>query len=125
MGQKDVYYSKELIIEKADAEEIKEGEKITLMKWGNVTITRKEDGHLWGTLDEADQNFKGTKKLSWLTADSDAQLEVTLVELDHLITKKKIEESDDVSQIVNKDSRIAYQAICEKSVGALAEKTHL
>ena len=99
------------------------------MKWGNVTISKKQiDGDkivLVGTVDEADQNFKGTKKYSWLTNDPERQMEITLVELDHLITKQKIEESDDITQIVNTNSRIAYQAICEKSVGDLKERTHL
>jgi len=42
IGSKAVIYGKELWIEKDDASAIEEGEKITLMKWGNVTITKKE-----------------------------------------------------------------------------------
>jgi hypothetical protein len=58
-------YGKELFIEKDDAVLISEGEKITLMKWGNVTITKKvelEGGlfHLTGTVDESDKDFKKT-----------------------------------------------------------------
>ena len=39
----------EVMLERTDAEEIKEGEEITLMRWGNVKVTkvnRKEDGTL-------------------------------------------------------------------------------
>jgi hypothetical protein len=36
-------YGKECFIEKADAETIKEGDKITLMKWGNVNISKKRN----------------------------------------------------------------------------------
>jgi glutamyl-tRNA synthetase len=43
-------------------------------------------------------------------------VEVELVEFDHLITKKKIEEGDDVTQIVNTNSRIQYTAIAEGSM---------
>ena len=34
-------YGRNLIIERADAETIQEGQKVTLMKWGNATISRK------------------------------------------------------------------------------------
>jgi glutamyl-tRNA synthetase len=71
------------------------------MKWGNVTISNKvvaEDGSitLFGTVDPEDKDFKKTKKLTWICNDPDTIFEVTLVELDHLITKKKVEETDDV-----------------------------
>lgn len=36
-----------------------------------------------------------------------------MVELDHLITKKKIEEEDEVENILNKNSYITYTAIAE------------
>ena len=88
------------------------------MKWGNCTISKKEvakDGKitLWGDVDTADKDFKKTKKITWIAEDPATNFEVTLVELDHLITKKKIEETDDVASIVNHDSRIAYTAIAE------------
>lgn len=110
-------YGKELWVEKDDAAAIEEGEKITLMKWGNVTITKKEvDGDniiLYGKVDPADKDFKKTKKITWVCADEDSTVEVTLVELDHLITKKKVEENDDVKSLVNHNSRIEYTAIAE------------
>ena len=71
------------------------------MKWGNVTITKNEVGEdgsiaLFGTVDPEDKDFKKTKKITWVCADPDTSVEITLVEYDHLITKKKIEENDDV-----------------------------
>jgi glutamyl-tRNA synthetase len=72
------------------------------MKWGNVIITKKEmDGDkvvaLYGKVDPDDKDFKKTKKITWVCADDETTVEVTLVEYDHLINKKKIEENDDVS----------------------------
>lgn len=71
------------------------------MKWGNVTITKKEHPSeneitLHGKIDLADKDYKKTKKITWITADEATNVDVTLVELDHLITKKKLEETDDV-----------------------------
>lgn len=121
LGTKAVIYGRELWIEKDDAVAIQEGEKITLMKWGNATITKIEktdDGSLtlFAKVDLADKDFKKTKKITWVTADEDTTVEVTLVEYDHLITKKKVEENDEISKIVNQNSKIEYVAIAEGSL---------
>jgi len=60
-----------------------------------------------------DKDFKKTKKIHWIAKDEKTMFEITLVELDHLITKKKVEEEDKVEDIVNRDSYIAYSAIAE------------
>jgi glutamyl-tRNA synthetase len=110
-----------LLIERDDASEIEVGEKVTLMKWGNVTISKKEtadDGIviLHGLVDPEDKDFKKTKKITWVCADPDTTIEITLVEFDHLITKKKVEDTDDVKLLVNHNSRIEYSAIAEGSL---------
>ena len=46
--------------------------------------------------------------------------EVTLVEYDHLITKKKAEEDESVKDIVNHNSKIAYTALAEGSMRNVA-----
>jgi glutamyl-tRNA synthetase len=100
-------YGKECFIEKADAETIKEGDKITLMKWGNVNISKKEtlaDGtfHLTGKVDEKDMDFKKTAKLHWLCADPSTYVEITTVSLGHLINKKKVEDDDKIEDLFNR-----------------------
>jgi len=42
LGSKAVVYGNEVWIETDDASAIEEGEKVTLMKWGNITVTKKE-----------------------------------------------------------------------------------
>jgi glutamyl-tRNA synthetase len=128
LGSKAVIYGRELYIERDDATAIEIGEKVTLMKWGNVTISAKnvaEDGaiSLVGTIDTEDKDFKKTKKLTWVCADLDTTVEITLIEYDHLITKKKIEENDDVKDLVNHNSRIEYTAIAEGSLRTLQKGT--
>jgi len=54
----------------------------------------------------ADKDFKKTKKLTWLAADPATLCEVNLIEYDHLITKKKLEDNDTVQDCVNKNSKI-------------------
>jgi glutamyl-tRNA synthetase len=75
------------------------------MKWGNAIITKKEekDGQitLWADLAVEDKDYKGTKKITWIAINESTNFEITLVELDHLITKKKVEENEKVQDIVN------------------------
>lgn len=121
LGTKVVIRSKELYIEKEDAEDVVEGEKITLMKWGNCHISKKEirDGtiYLTGTIDVEDKVFKwngkNTKKLTWLPTDPSTLFMVDVVEMDHLITKPKIDEEDKLEDLVNPNSKVTYQVYSE------------
>merc|ERR1719223_2483061 len=85
-----------------------------------VTGKAEKDGviELTAEVNTEDQVFKGTKKLHWVTVDP-SNFEVTLVELDHLITEKKVEENTKVQDIVNKNSYIAYTAIAEGPMASL------
>lgn len=118
VGSKPVMYGRELYIEADDAKTLTAGQKVTLMKWGNATVTRieesKENGlHVYATVDEEDKNFKGTVKLTWICADPDSIFELKIVEFDHLITKEKVEDEDDIAKIFNQNSRFEYTAIAE------------
>jgi glutamyl-tRNA synthetase len=112
IGSKAVLYGKVVYIEKEDAETIIEGEKITLMKWGNVTISKKEvnpeTGKITftGKIDSADKDFKKTKKLTWIVADPDSIIEINVFEFDHLIAKPKLEEKDELKDHINPKSKV-------------------
>lgn len=128
LGSKVVMHSREVYLEKTDAELIEEGAKITLMNWANCTISKKEtlaDGriNLTGTIDEDDKDFKGTIKVTWLCADPATLCEVDCVELGHLITKQKIEEADEIKDIVNNNSRVVTTAYAEGCVRNLQHGT--
>ena len=40
VGKKEVWYSSRVLLEGADAQTFYEGEKVTLINWGNVIITK-------------------------------------------------------------------------------------
>lgn len=61
--------------------------------------------------------------MTWLSADPATLCEVDLVELGHLITKQKIEEADDIKEIVNHNSRIVTTAYAEGCVRNLQQGT--
>lgn len=78
----------------------KEGEEVTLMRVGNIRVTKVErdaEGKIVKVLAEnhPEGDFKTTKlKVTWL-ADVPDLVPCTLVEFDHLISKPKLEEGDD------------------------------
>ncbi len=85
----------------ADAKELKEGEEVTLMDWGNAIVRAIQraspDGPVTGITAELhlEGDVKKTKwKLTWLASKAEL-VPLQLVDFDYLITKKKIEEDDD------------------------------
>jgi glutamyl-tRNA synthetase len=126
LGEHEIWFGKDLLIEQDDAVDIEVGEKLTLMKWGNVKVTKKDtdsDGKITIHAENMpdDKDFKKTKKITWITADKSTNFEITLVELDHLITKKKVEENEKVQDIVNKNSYIAYTATAQISMNSVKQ----
>lgn len=128
VGVKAVMFGRNLIIESEDAKTVEVGQKVTLMKWGNATITRREvvgDSYeLFATIDEEDKNFKGTTKLTWICNDPATTCEIRMVEFDHLITKDKVEETDDNEDIFNKNSRFEDVGIAEGIVKTLTKGSY-
>lgn len=69
-----MFISKHIYLDYDDAKDIKIGEKITLVRWGNVVIDDVQPtetgirfkGHTFLN----DTDFKSTKKLTWLSKDS-------------------------------------------------------
>jgi glutamyl/glutaminyl-tRNA synthetase len=124
LGKKEVKCYKEVFIESEDAEGIKEGEKVTLMKWGNCIITGKEEiegkvklvGELIG-----DNNFKDTKKLTWVPLKNDLRVHCKLIEFGPLINKPKIEETDNIDELINYDNRKVTEAYGELEFKKLKE----
>ena len=118
LGTKALICGKTVWIERDDADSIEIGEKVALRNYGKIQVTSKsvdEQGRheLHATIDPEDKDFKKIKVLTWVTADEHTTVEVSIVEFGHLITKPKIEETDDVKLLVNTSSRVEYSAIAE------------
>ncbi|KAF6171212.1 hypothetical protein GIB67_001927 [Kingdonia uniflora] len=109
-GKKSTTFTKRIWLDYVDASSVSIGEEITLMDWGNTTIKdvgRDEEGnviHLTGEL-HLEGSVKTTKlKLTWLP-EIDELVNLALVEFDHLITKKKLEEGEDFLDVLNPCTR--------------------
>merc|ERR1712096_335136 len=95
MGKKTLYLEPYVYLERHDAEQLKEGEEITLCQWGNVIVQEiKRAGNAVKTIiakTNPKGSFKGTKKLTWIPAGNAVKtIKATLVELDYLITTPKL-----------------------------------
>ncbi|EFP91469.2 glutamyl-tRNA synthetase [Puccinia graminis f. sp. tritici CRL 75-36-700-3] len=129
VGSKKVTYSPTIYIEQSDATCFDVDEEITLMDWGNAIIRVKSTGpdglvtglelelHLAG-------DFKKTKKkVHWLTTDeagstpSGAGLQnVVLLDYDYLITKRKIEDDDEIDDFITPVSEFREDAIADGNI---------
>ncbi|XP_028779419.1 glutamate--tRNA ligase, cytoplasmic [Neltuma alba] len=105
-GEKATTYTNRIWIDHADAACISAGEEVTLMDWGNAIVKEIEKDNegnvtrLSGVL-HLEGSVKTTKlKLTWLP-EIDELVNLTLVEFDYLITKKKLEEGDDFLDVLN------------------------
>jgi len=116
-GKRLVRIAKDVILEKIDTEGIFIGEQIVLMRWGVVKIT-KVDEVLEGEF-LADGNFKAAKKkLSWM-ANTKEKIPVTLTEFDNLISKEKLEESDEFKDHINPNTFASSEVIGDNGLKTL------
>jgi glutamyl-tRNA synthetase len=127
IGDKQLVYSNQLIVEQDDAKTFGDNEEITAMDWGNVFVADKKvnaagdvEAMTWKLHLEGD--FKKTsKKVTWLSAPTAANklVPVTLIEYDYLITKKKLEEDDNLDDIVNPKTEYRVKALASAEVADL------
>lgn len=124
LGERPLWKSSNILVDFLDADKlINVGEKVTLMNWGNVLIKTKElqaDGSflMTGQYLAEDKDFKKTNKITWL-ADGTNLLIADLVEYDHLIKQKKVEEDVDFETIVNVNSKFVGQYYIDSNIRTL------
>lgn len=130
IGEKKVVYSENIIIDQADAANFEQDEEITLMNWGNAIVRKithsinplklkvvtaiEMELHLQGDVK------KTKKKITWLSTDQEL-VPVQLTDFDFLITKDKIEESDNWEDFINPKTEITTEAVADENVAALKE----
>uniref|UniRef100_A0A1D1YWX2 glutamate--tRNA ligase n=2 Tax=Anthurium amnicola TaxID=1678845 RepID=A0A1D1YWX2_9ARAE len=109
-GMKATTYTKRIWLDFVDASLLSENDEVTLMDWGNAIvkeIKKDEEGNvtsLTGVL-HLEGSVKTTKlKLTWLP-ETDELVRLSLVEYGYLITKKKLEDEEDVTDFLNPCSK--------------------
>lgn len=99
------------------------------MDWGNAIIRSKTTGPSGDvtslTMDlHLEGDFRKTKKkITWLAQPSKDHplVDVTLLDYDYLITKKKLEETDDVKDFVTPVSEFREEAFADANVSTLTK----
>lgn len=123
IGMKKTVYASTLMIEQEDAVSFGDNEEVTMMDWGNAFI-RSKKAEASGTVEEIDVelhlagDFKKTsKKIHWLPEASLTSLvPVTLIDYDYLITKKRLEEDDNLDDVVNPKTEYRVKALASREV---------
>ncbi|KAF8891197.1 glutamate-tRNA ligase [Infundibulicybe gibba] len=102
---------------------VDDNEEITLMDWGNAIVRSKVfDESKKITSIQMDLNLNGDfrktkKKITWLShAPSASLVAVVLCDYDYLITKKKLEENDDVAAFVTPVTEFTEDALADANV---------
>lgn len=134
VGEKKVWYSKEVKVEGADAETLRNGEIVTLLNWGNVLVTKitryihitmvtvfklhpliRNEGRvesLEAELSLENTEFKNTQKLTWLAKSDSAQTTPTICyHFDHLISKGILKPDDNFKDYVNYNSKVSMATL--------------
>lgn len=120
-GKKATVFTKRVWLDHADATAVSQGEEVTLMDWGNAFIRKVErDQYGLVTRLEGELHLEGSVKttklkLTWLPETSEL-VPLTLVDLDHLIVKKKLEETDDFVSVLNPVTRIETSAVGDSNM---------
>lgn len=125
LGTKKVTYSRHLILDQEDAKLFKQDEEITLMAWGNAIVRKinrssldchsRIEGielelHLEG-------DFKKTeKKITWLSVEGQDLIPAELVDFDYLLTKDKLEESDNWEDFLTEHTEFRSEALCDSNL---------
>ncbi|EIW84894.1 glutamate-tRNA ligase [Coniophora puteana RWD-64-598 SS2] len=127
VGDKKTVFTSTVLVEQEDAASFEDQEEITLMDWGNAIVCSKETdsaGKITAlTMDlHLDGDFRKTKKkITWLaqpTAEHQ-MVDVTLLDYDYLITKKKLEEEDELEKFVTPVTEFRTEALADANVSTL------
>lgn len=127
IGEKKTVYTSSILVEQDDAQSFEDQEEVTLMDWGNAIIRSKTvDATGQVTSIEMDLNLEGDfrktkKKITWLSQSTEAHplAPVTLIDYDYLITKKKLEENDNLDDFITPITEFREEAIADANVADL------
>ncbi|KAI8871763.1 glutamyl-tRNA synthetase [Ramicandelaber brevisporus] len=130
LGDKQFAFTDTILLDKADAATLAVGEEITLVNWGNAIVRNITKDAASGAVTAIDMDlhlagdFKKTeKKLTWLAdtraVASAAPVAATLLTYDYLITKKKLEDDDNLDDFLTPVSEFAVEALVDHAAAEL------
>jgi len=127
LGERLILQCKDVWVEQEDAQAIEQGEQVTLLHWGNAIIEKVERNGAGEVVSMTGRlNLEGSvkdtkKKIHWVPKLEDRVTPLVLRELDHLVTKPKIEDDDDIKDIINPCSIMDTVAIGDPLLKTLSK----
>lgn len=113
IGNKDVWTNSNILIDRLDAETLKENENATFINWGNLLIkkiNRDKNGEIISVEAETNlqnQDYKKTVKLTWLAETAKASFTPTYcIYFDHIISKPLLGKDEDFKQFIGHETRV-------------------
>jgi glutamyl-tRNA synthetase len=130
VGTKRVAFSNKIWIEQEDAIRFSQDEEITLMNWGNAFVRKITRPSGADAVDEVKElelelhlegDFKKTdKKITWLS-NGQKLVPIKLLDFDHLITKDKLDEKDELEDFLTPQTEFTVTAVADCNVTDIKE----
>lgn len=120
LGERLILLTNEVLLDQDDAGDLGEGEQITLLHWGNCYVDKITKDAKTGKVKElvGHLNLEGSvkdtkKKIHWIPHLENQVTPCILRELDHIVTKSKIEDDDKIEDIMNPNSITDVEALAD------------
>jgi bifunctional glutamyl/prolyl-tRNA synthetase len=117
VGTKSVWIGPKILIDRVDAESLKEGENATFINWGNLLVKKiNRENNVITSIDAEpnleNKDYKKTLKLTWLAVTEKAKFAPTwCVYFDHIISKPLLGKDEDFKQFIGHETRKEIQMI--------------
>ena len=128
VGQKTVWRGSTVLVDGADAETMKEGENVTFINWGNITIKKVNKGNdgkvssVEAVTDLENKDYKKTLKVTWLAKTPKADFTPTrCVFYDHIISKPVLDKEDDFKQFIGKETKSELEVLGDPELASLKQ----
>ncbi|XWV24952.1 bifunctional glutamate/proline tRNA-synthetase [Tupanvirus deep ocean] len=112
-GKRNVLMATNILVESDDFDNVKIGDRYTLIGLGNAVVTSLDPLVL--DYNENDNDYKNTIKITWLP-DNKNNINVKVKFFDHLLTKPKLEDEDDIIKCFNQNSLTEKEYLVEPSI---------
>ena len=123
LGTKKVGFSNRIFIDQADVATFAQDEKIALMGWTNAYVQGLDSSsspisklQLKLIEDKAEEDWKTTKKITWLSSNEGNYVEAELWDFGYLITKDTLEPEDNLDDFLNPNSATMTEALVDANI---------
>lgn len=126
IGTKIIWIGPKLLVDRTDAELMKEGENVTFINWGNLlikSIEKDENGNvrkIYAKTNLENKDYKKTLKVTWVADTEETSLiPCVCIYFDHIISKSILGKDDDFKSYIAEDTRIEVNMLGDSELSTL------